>query len=171
MVKNPPANARDSGLISGMGRFPGEGNGNPLQYSPWRIPWTKKPGGLQSMGSQRFRHDWATYSTYCSNIGISHCFREPWLLLERILKSKGLGEGGQEAQTSGINKSWRHSAWWLLLLIMCHIFESCWELSLEVIIRKEQIVIMYVKKPKHQDLGAWMIFGTSVSLLRGSLTM
>ena len=26
----------------------------------WRIPWTEKPGGLQSLGSQRVRHDWAT---------------------------------------------------------------------------------------------------------------
>ena len=33
MVKNPPANIGDSGSISGLGRFPGEGNGNPLQYS------------------------------------------------------------------------------------------------------------------------------------------
>ena len=36
MVKNMPASAggiRDSGLIPGLGRFPGEGNGNPLQYS------------------------------------------------------------------------------------------------------------------------------------------
>ena len=33
MVKNPPANAGDAGLIPGSGRFPGEGNGNPLQYS------------------------------------------------------------------------------------------------------------------------------------------
>ena len=32
-VKNPPANARDVGLISGSGRSPGVGNGNPLQYS------------------------------------------------------------------------------------------------------------------------------------------
>ena len=36
MVKNPPANAegiRDLGLIPGSGRSPGEGNGNPFQYS------------------------------------------------------------------------------------------------------------------------------------------
>ena len=36
MVKNPPANAGDTreiGSIPGSGRFPGEGNGNPLQYS------------------------------------------------------------------------------------------------------------------------------------------
>ena len=33
MAKNLPANAGDVGLIPGTGRFPGEGNGNPLQYS------------------------------------------------------------------------------------------------------------------------------------------
>ena len=33
MVKNLPANAGDSGLIPGLGRFPGVGNSNPLQYS------------------------------------------------------------------------------------------------------------------------------------------
>ena len=33
VVKNLPANAGDAGLIPGVGRFPGEGNGNPLQYS------------------------------------------------------------------------------------------------------------------------------------------
>ena len=33
MVKNPPANTGDKDLILGSGRTPGEGNGNPLQYS------------------------------------------------------------------------------------------------------------------------------------------
>ena len=33
VVKNPPGNAGDLGLIPGSGRSPGEGNGNPLQYS------------------------------------------------------------------------------------------------------------------------------------------
>ena len=33
MVKNPPANAGDQGAISGSGRAPGGGHGNPLQYS------------------------------------------------------------------------------------------------------------------------------------------
>ena len=31
----------------------------------WRIPWTEKPGGLQSMGSQRVGHDRVTSLTYC----------------------------------------------------------------------------------------------------------
>ena len=33
VVKNLPANAGDAGSIPGMGKSPGEGNGNPLQYS------------------------------------------------------------------------------------------------------------------------------------------
>ena len=33
LVKNPPANAGDTGSIPGSGRYPGEGHGNPLQYS------------------------------------------------------------------------------------------------------------------------------------------
>ena len=33
MVKNPPANTGDMVLIPGLGRSPGKGNGNPLQYS------------------------------------------------------------------------------------------------------------------------------------------
>ena len=33
MVKNPPANTEDLGSIPESGRFSGEGNGNPLQYS------------------------------------------------------------------------------------------------------------------------------------------
>ena len=33
VVKNPPANAEDMGLVPGLGRSPGEGNGNLLQYS------------------------------------------------------------------------------------------------------------------------------------------
>ena len=49
VVKNPPANAgdsRDIGSIPGLGRFPGEGNGNPLHMVAWEIPWTEEPGRL-----------------------------------------------------------------------------------------------------------------------------
>ena len=38
VVKNPPAKAGDAGLIPGSGRSPGEGNGNPLQYSCLETP-------------------------------------------------------------------------------------------------------------------------------------
>ena len=39
----------DTGSIPGLGRSPGEGNGYPLQYLAWSIPWTEKPGGLQGV--------------------------------------------------------------------------------------------------------------------------
>ena len=54
VVKNLPADAgdaRDSGSIPGSGRSPGVENGNLLQYSCWKIPWTEEPGKLQSLGS------------------------------------------------------------------------------------------------------------------------
>ena len=54
--KELPANAGDMTSIPGSGRCPGEGNGNPVHYS-WEIPWTEEPGGLQSMGSQKVRHN------------------------------------------------------------------------------------------------------------------
>ena len=55
VVKNPPANARDTedaGLIPWSGRSPREGNGNPLQYSCLENSMNKGARGLQSMGSQ-----------------------------------------------------------------------------------------------------------------------
>ena len=50
-------NVRDPGSISGSGRSPGEGNGNPLQYSCMDNSKTEKPGRLQSMGLQRVGHN------------------------------------------------------------------------------------------------------------------
>jgi len=60
VVKNTPANAEDAGDVGsdpGLGRSPGGGNGNPLQYSSLEIPWTEEPMGLQSIGLQRAEHD------------------------------------------------------------------------------------------------------------------
>ena len=50
-----------------LGTPPGGGNGNPLQYLAWRIPWTEEPGGLQSTGLPRVGHDWATNTFTFSN--------------------------------------------------------------------------------------------------------
>ena len=60
MVKNPPATAgdvRDVGLSPGMGRSPGKEMAIHSSILAWEIPWTEKPVGLQSMGSQRVGHD------------------------------------------------------------------------------------------------------------------
>ena len=50
-------NAGDPGPILGSGRSPGEGNSNPLQYYCLENPMDRGTGRLQSMGSQRVRHD------------------------------------------------------------------------------------------------------------------
>ena len=60
VVKNLLANAadiRDTGLIPGLGRSPGEGHATHSSILAWRIPWTEEPGGLWSIGS-RVWHDW-----------------------------------------------------------------------------------------------------------------
>jgi len=58
VLKTPPANAGDTGdkgPIPMLGRSPGEGNGNLLQYSCLENPMEEEPGGLQSMGLQRVK--------------------------------------------------------------------------------------------------------------------
>ena len=52
VVKNPPANVGVMGSVPGLGRFSGEGNGSPLQYSRLGNPTDRESGGLQLMGSQ-----------------------------------------------------------------------------------------------------------------------
>ena len=56
--KASACNAGNPGLMPGMGRFPGEGNGNPLQYSCLENSMDR--GAWQSMRSQRVGHNWAT---------------------------------------------------------------------------------------------------------------
>ena len=47
----------DLGLIPGLGRSPGEGNGSPLQFSCLENPMDSRAGGPQSIESQRVRHN------------------------------------------------------------------------------------------------------------------
>ena len=44
--KESACSAEDLGSIPGLGRSPGEGNGNHSSILAWRIPWTEDPGGL-----------------------------------------------------------------------------------------------------------------------------
>ena len=53
-VKNPPANAGDTGSIPGSGRSPGEGNDNLLPcILAWEIPWIEKQAGYSLWGFKR----------------------------------------------------------------------------------------------------------------------
>ena len=46
----------------------------------WKIPWTEKPGRLQSMGLQRVGHDWATFLSFLS----FHDLKWKWKFLSRV---------------------------------------------------------------------------------------
>ena len=53
MVKNLPANAGDTGLIPGSGRFLEKEMANYFSILAWEIPWTEEPGKLLFMGLQK----------------------------------------------------------------------------------------------------------------------
>ena len=60
VVKNPPTNTGDKGLMLGLGRSPGKRNATHSSILAWELSWIEEPGGLQSMMSQRAGHDWVT---------------------------------------------------------------------------------------------------------------
>ena len=55
--KESTCNTRDLGSNPRLGRYPGEGNGSPPVFLPGKV---YEPSGLQSIGSQRVRHNGAT---------------------------------------------------------------------------------------------------------------
>ena len=62
VIKNVPANAgdaRDEGLIPGLGRSPGEEIATHSSILAWKIPWIEEPGRLYSLGLHRVGHNLA----------------------------------------------------------------------------------------------------------------
>ena len=91
VVKNQPANAgdvRDSGLIPGLGRAPGGGHGNSLQYSclenpmdrgAWRAsPWGHRVRNYWSDLAHTHTHTYAHMRWYPSNLGVSPGHDAEW---------------------------------------------------------------------------------------------
>ena len=73
-------NVGDSGSILGSRRSPGEG-------MAWKVPRTKEPGGLQSVGPQRVGQDWVTKQQLNTNHGAaSLCWILPSERAEAILR-------------------------------------------------------------------------------------
>ena len=71
MAKESTCKAGDTGdtvLIPGSGRSPGEGDGNPLQYSCLEDPIYREACGLQSMGLQKSRTRWKRLSMHIQEL-------------------------------------------------------------------------------------------------------
>ena len=72
MVKNPPTNGGNAGLILGSGRSPGGGNGNLLQYSclensMYRGAWQATVSGATGSQTQLIEHDTLLYIKQITN--------------------------------------------------------------------------------------------------------
>ena len=74
-------NAGNPGSVPGLGRPPGEGSGNPLQYSYLEIPWTEEPGGYSSWG----HHESDTTEQLALSLGSSRSFYLEWKDWEHLL--------------------------------------------------------------------------------------
>ena len=73
MVKNPPADAGDASLIPGLGRSPGEGNGNPLQYSSLDNPMDREAWQATVCGISK-----ELDTTYQVKSNCYTCAHSPW---------------------------------------------------------------------------------------------
>ena len=92
MAKNPPA--MWATWVPPLGREDPLGDGVATHSSvlAWRIPCTEEPGGLQSMRSQRVRHDWTTKRTHGAK---TECASES---LGQLVKVQALGPTPQRLQ-------------------------------------------------------------------------
>ena len=85
----------------------GEGNGTPLQYFAWKIPWMEELGRLQSMGSLRVGHDWVTS---LSLFTFMH-WRRKWQPTPVFLPGESQGRGSLVAAVCRITQSWTRLKW------------------------------------------------------------
>ena len=73
----------------------------------WKIPWMEEPGGLQSMGSRRVRHDWATSLSFSlSCIGERNVNPFQYSCLENPRDG-----GAWWAAVYGVAQSWTRLKW------------------------------------------------------------
>ena len=120
MVKNLPANEGDSGNMSmkgtqetwvwfpGLGRFPGEGNGNQLQYPCWENPmdrWTWWGTVHGVVNSQTWLSNWALTHTHTH----THTFNNPsqrlWASLVTQMGKECACNGGDPGSIPGFGRS------------------------------------------------------------------
>ena len=68
----------------------------------WKIPWTEEPGGLQSMGSLRVRHDRATSLSLFTFMR----WRRKWQPTPVFLPGESQGRGNLMGCRHGVTQSW-----------------------------------------------------------------
>ena len=105
VVKNLPANAGDASSIPGLGRFPGVGNGNSLQYSCLENSMDKEAWRATVPGVARVRHDWVRGSARAR--AHTHTHTHTHTPQDEQNSPDILGKGASMCQ---ITEAWRK--WW-----------------------------------------------------------
>ena len=113
-VKNSPAIQEPQGT-----RVQSPGQEDPLEEDTathssilaWRIPWTEEPDGLQSMRSQRVRHDWSDLACIIHLVHSEGAFKKNILWLSRVLTTVQR----KKKKTGKICRYHRHSFLWNFL--------------------------------------------------------
>ena len=118
----------------------GEGNGTPLRYFAWKIPWMEEPGRLQSVGSLRVRHDWATSLSLFTFLN----WRRKWQPTAVFLSGESQGWGSLVAAVYGVAQS-RTRLKWLSSSSRQHIKSRDITLPTKVLLVKAMVfpVVMY----------------------------
>ena len=80
--EEPTSNARDPGLIPGLGKSPGERSGNPLQYSCLGNPTERRDGWATVPGVLRVRHNLAIQQ---QQIFLSRLLKTNLISLKKVL--------------------------------------------------------------------------------------
>ena len=80
VVKNPSAKQETWVWFLGQEDPLEKGIATHSSILAWEIPWTEKPGGLESMESQRVGHDWVTKQQQDVILTLGLCYNEPLAL-------------------------------------------------------------------------------------------
>ena len=122
--KESTCSVGDLGLIPGLGRSPGEGEGYPLQFLAWRIPWTivlgvKKSGKrLSNFHFQSPMCDWdfpggtSGKEPACQCRRHKRCRFDPWVRkipcnpIQHSCLENPMDRGAWQGTVHGVSKSW-----------------------------------------------------------------